>query len=81
MTWDKKLGFPTVRVAIDPYSWGCGWHGKEGELLLYISCRRKSRVFVWRFLNMSTGELYSLETCGWNPFDYLKRCSRPIEGK
>lgn len=78
--WQQKLGLPCVRVATNPHNFpnGRGYHGKSGDLLLYLDCRRKGRTYSWRFVNLETGVQYERFCHGWKPERYLAVCSKPL---
>lgn len=79
--WDRKLGFPCVRVAINRYRFYGDIRNPapQGSLLLFLSCRRRGRRFFWRYVNIETGA-YDEATCEmWKPEDYLSKISMPLD--
>ena len=79
--WQLKLGLPCVRVATNLHNFPNrrGYHGKDGDLLLYLDCRREGRSFFWRIVNLETGEQVERRCSGWKPERYLAECSKPLE--
>lgn len=79
--WDHKFDFPCVRVAINRYRFynDIKDHAPQGSLILYLSCRRRGSRFFWRYVNLETGEQKEVTTEGWDPVNYLKEVSMPLE--
>jgi len=79
--WDCKFNFPCVRVAVNRYRLynDVEEHARQGTLLLYLSCRRRGQRFLWRFVNLETGEQSQVTSKGWDPEKLLNEVSMSIE--